>query len=204
MFVLVLFVIGLALTPAYFYLKETFLSDASQGFLVAILLVSTLIIATALAGAVYLKRQNLRRYWISINISIILVLLFTVTTVLPVVDTHKSFVPFCRQITASVPVNQGLHAYQPDETLRGALPFYTGRYVIETEELASVIKILEEEKPFYIVIRDKKGETEKELLNAGQLTVLVKQMMGADRTLVLLSNRPATGAIIIGDTFKNN
>jgi 4-amino-4-deoxy-L-arabinose transferase-like glycosyltransferase len=204
MFVLVLFVIGLALTPAYFHLKETLFSDASQSFLVAIIVVSALIIATALAGAVYLKRQNFTRYWISINISIILVLLFTVTAVLPVVDTHKSFVPFCRQITASVPVNQPLHAYQPDETLRGALPFYTGRYVIETEELASVIKILEEEKPFYIVIRDKREETEKELLNSGKLTVLVKQMMGADRTLVLLSNRPVTGVIIIGDIFKNN
>jgi 4-amino-4-deoxy-L-arabinose transferase-like glycosyltransferase len=204
MFVLVLFVIGLALTPAYFYLKEPFFSDASQSFLVAILVVSALIIATALAGTVYLKRQNLRRYWISINISIILVLLFTVTTILPIVDTHKSFVPFCRQITASLPANQLLHAYQPDETLRGGLPFYTGHYVIETEELASVLKILQEEKPFYIVIRDKKGETEKELLNAGKLTVLVKQMMGADRALVLLSNRPANGAITINDTFKKN
>jgi 4-amino-4-deoxy-L-arabinose transferase-like glycosyltransferase len=204
MFSLVLLSIGLALTPAYLYFKETFFSDASQGFFVSILVVSTLTIATALAGTVYLKRQNLKRYWTSINVSIIIVLLFTITAILPVVDTQKSFVPFCQQITASVPADQPLHAYQPDETLRGVVPFYTGRYVIETEELASVIKIVQEEKPFYVVMRDKRGEAERELLNSGKLTVLVKQMMGADRALVLLSNKPAKGTITIGDTFKNN
>lgn len=201
MFSLVLVSIGLALTPAYFYFKETFFSDASQGFFVSILVVSTLTIATALAGTAYLKRQNLKQYWTSINISIIIVLLFTITAILPVVDTQKSFVPFCQQITASVPADQPLHAYQPDETLRGAVPFYTGRYVIETEELASVIKIVQEEKPFYIIIRDKRGETEKELLSTGKLSVLVKHMMGTDRALVLLSNKPTEGTI--GNIFRN-
>jgi hypothetical protein len=112
-------------------------------------------------------------------------------------------VPFCRQITASVPANQPLHAYQPDETLRGAVPFYTGRYVIETEDLASVEAILQKEEPFYILIRDKRGEAEKTLLNTGRLHAIVKQTMGTDRALVLLSNRPTKGTITIGDTFKN-
>jgi hypothetical protein len=75
---------------------------------------------------------------------------------------------------------------------------------IETEELASVIKILQEENPFYIVMRDKREEAEKELLNSGNLSVLVKQMVGADSALLLLSNRPANGTLTIGDTFKNN
>ena len=203
-FNIVLLAIGLALTPAYFYLKETFFSDTSAAFFLSLLVVSLLAIATALAGTVYLKRQNLKRYWISINISIIIVLLFTITAILPIVDTQKSFVPFCQQITTSVPANEPLHAYQPDETLRGAVPFYTGRYVIETEELASVEKILQEEKPFYIIIRDKRGETEKELLSTGKLSVLVKHMMGTDRALVLLSNKPAKSTSTIDDTFKNN
>jgi hypothetical protein len=203
-FNIVLLAIGLALTPAYFYLKETFFSDTSAAFFLSLLVVSLLAIATALAGTVYLKHQNLKRYWISISISIITVLLFTTTAILPIVDTQKSFVSFCQQITTSVPANEPLHAYQPDETLRGAVPFYTGRYVIETEELASVEKILQEEKPFYIIIRDKRGKTEKELLSTGKLSVLVKHMMGTDRALVLLSNKPAKSTSTIDDTFKNN
>jgi hypothetical protein len=39
------------------------------------------------------------------------------------------------------------------------------------------------------VIRDKKETLEKELLSMGKLSVLVKQKMGFDRALVLLSNK---------------
>ncbi len=114
------------------------------------------------------------------NLSIILALLFSVTVVMPVLDIHKSFVPFCRQITAIVPVGERIYAYQPDETLRGAVPFYTGRYVIETEEFASVETMLQKEEPFYIIIRDKREETEKKLLNSGQ-TFFSRETTDGDR-----------------------
>ena len=78
------------------------------------------------------------------NVSIILMLLFAITVVIPVLDNHKSFVPFCTQIAATVPANEPLYAYQADETLRGAVPFYTGRYVIETENLQDIEPLLEE------------------------------------------------------------
>ena len=73
-----------------------------------------------------------------------------------------------------MPAGERIYAYQPDETLRGAVPFYTGRYVIETEEFASVETMLQKEEPFYIIIRDKREETEKKLLNTGKLFSLVK------------------------------
>lgn len=71
--------------------------------------------------------------------------------------------------------------------LRGAVLFYTGRYVIEIEELRD--DLLKKEEPFFVMIRDKKDEMEKKLLSTGKFSVLVKQKMGTDRALVLLSNR---------------
>ena len=52
------------------------------------------------------------------------------------------------------------------------------------------------------MIRDKREQTEKELLNTKNFYVLVKQMMGNDRTLVLLSNIPTQNTITIGDIKK--
>jgi len=195
-----LLVIGLTLTPAYFYLKEAFLSGVSSGFFGAVLAVSILVTTISLVSIWYLLRGNLKGYWVSINIPIFLVLFFTLTAIVPILDRHKSFVPFCRQVTATVPADQPLYAYQPDETLRGAVPFYTGRYVVETEELGS--DLLERKEPFYIMIRDKREDLEKTLLSTGRLNVLVKQEMGTDRALVLMSNRATEKPVTIGDPFK--
>ena len=114
----------------------------------------------------------------------------------------QEFCPFLPAVTATVPVNAPLYGYQPDETLRGAVPFYTGRNVIETEDLQDIMPLLKKDEPFFIMIRDKREQTEKELLNTGKLYVLVKQMMGTDRTLVLLSNVPTQRTITIGDPFE--
>lgn len=199
-FDILLVVIGIALMPAYYYLKKVYLLGMPSGFLAWVLVISVLVTAIALAGAFYLHRRNLVRYWISIIIPIVLVLIFTLVAIVPVLDTHKSFVPFSRQVTALVPVDQPLYAYQPDETLRGALPFYTGRFVVETEEIGQ--DLLSKEEPFYLMIRDKREVVEKELLSTGKLHVLVKQLMGSDRTLVLFSNKPSQKTITIGHAFN--
>jgi hypothetical protein len=100
-----------------------------------------------------------------------------------------------------VPAGQPLYAYQPDETLRGAVPFYTGRYIIETEDLGNVATIFKKNEAFFIVIRDQRAWQEKELLSTGKLYILVKQEMGTNRTLVLLSNK-AQNTLTIPDPFK--
>jgi 4-amino-4-deoxy-L-arabinose transferase-like glycosyltransferase len=183
-----LLIIGIAMMPAYFSIKEEFLAGVSSSFFAAALFVSIIVTAISLAGIWCLYRGNLKRYWISINLSIIALLLFSLTAIIPVLDGHKSFVPFCTQITAIVPANQPIYAYQPDETLRGAVPFYTGRYVIEIEELSN--DLLKKEEPFFVVIRDKKNEMEKKLLSTGKFAVKAKQEMGTGRALVLLSSKP--------------
>jgi hypothetical protein len=141
----------------------------------------------------------MKRYWISVHISIILA--FALVAFVPVLDLHKSFVPFCQQIMALVPADQPLYAYQPDETLRGAVPFYTGRYIIEKEDLADVATTLQKRESFFIAIRDQREKLEKELLSIGKLYILVKQEMGTDRTLALLSNK-AQSSLTIPDPFK--
>lgn len=195
-----LLIIGLALIPAYFSMKKAFLTSVSGNFFAAVLIVSILVTAISLAGVRYLYRGNLKKYWISINLPIIVALLFALIAIVPILDGHKSFVPFSRQVMATVPADQPLYAYRPDETLRGAVPFYTGRYVIEIEKLGD--DLLKKEEPFFVMIRDRKNEMEKRLLSAGRLRILVKQYMGTDRTLVLLSNRATGNAVRIGDPFK--
>jgi hypothetical protein len=201
-FTMVLFFVGLALTPVYFYIKKLYTMHMSGMLLVPIIVLSIFIIALSCVAIRYFQQRDLKKYWISMNASIILMLFFAVTVVIPVMDDHKSFVPFCRAVTATVPINAPLYGYQPDETLRGAVPFYTGRNVIETEDLQDIMLLLKKDEPFFIMIRDKRDQIEKELLNTGKLYVLVKQMMGTDRTLVLLSNVPTQRTLTIGDSFE--
>jgi hypothetical protein len=188
-FTVLLFFVGLVLTPLYFYVEKLYFMHMSGALFVPIVILSVLMITLSIAAIKYFIQRDLKKYWISMNASIILALFFAVTFVMPAIDVHKSFVPFCRQIIAKVPASEPLYAYEPDETLRGVVPFYTGRYVNEIEELASVEMILRKGEPFNVIIRDKREQTEKELLSTGRLTTIVKLEMGTDRTLVLLSNR---------------
>jgi 4-amino-4-deoxy-L-arabinose transferase-like glycosyltransferase len=202
-FTIVLLFVGFALTPVYFYVKKLYPMDVSETLLIQIIVLSVFMIALSIAAIRYFQQRDLKKYWISMNASIILALFFALTVVMPALDVHKSFVPFCRQIEATVPVGEPLYAYQPDETLRGAVPFYTGHYVIETEELASVETMLQKEEPFYIIIRDKKEELENRLLSTHRLFSLAKLEMGTNRTLVLFSNTAIQNTVTIVDPSQN-
>ncbi len=198
---ILLLVIGLGLTPIYFYIKKAYLLAIPDSFSVSIVAISILVTALSFAAIRYLLRRNMKRYWISVHISVILAFAFVLVSFLPVLDLHKSFVPFCQQIVAIVPADHSLYAYKPDETLTGAVPFYTGRYIIEMEDLENVATILQKNEPFFIIIRDQRAWLEKELLSTGKLHILVKQEMGTERTLVLLSNK-AQSTLTIPDPFK--
>jgi 4-amino-4-deoxy-L-arabinose transferase-like glycosyltransferase len=201
-FTIVLLFIGIALTPVYFSIKKLYPMEVSETLLIRIIVLSVFMTALSCQAIRYFQQRDLKKYWISMNASIILALLFAVTVVMPVMDIHKSFVPFCQQIAATVPAGEPLYAYQPDETLRGAVPFYTGRYVIEIENVARVETMLQKEEPFYIIIRDKKEEMENKLLSTGGLSSLAKLEMGTDRTLVLFSNRVIEKTVAMEDAFQ--
>lgn len=115
--------------------------------------------------------------------------LFCLIVAIPLADRHKSFVPFCNQISALVPAEELLYGYQADETLRGAVPFYTGRYMEEIETVGQVEEIIKKEKSVYIVTRDSHSKAEKELLSTGKVSLLHRQEMGTDRSLLIFSNQ---------------
>jgi 4-amino-4-deoxy-L-arabinose transferase-like glycosyltransferase len=188
-FAIVLLSVGLALTPVYLYVKKLYPMDVSATLLIHIIVLSVFMIILSITAIRYFQQRDLKKYWISMNLSIIFALFFALIVVMPALDVHKSFVPFCRQIEATVPDSEPIYAYQPDETLRGVVPFYTGHYLIEIEELASVETMLQKKEPFYIIIRDRREEMENKLLSTGGLFSLVKLEMGTDRTLVIFSNR---------------
>jgi len=198
---ILLLAIGLDLTPIYFYIKKAYLFATPNNLLVSIVTISILVTALSFAAIQYLLRRNMERYWISVYLSIILTFIFVLASFLPVLDLHKSFVPFCRQITVAVPADQALYGYKADETLRGAVPFYTGRYIIEVEDLEDVATILQKNEPFFVILREQRVSLAKELLSTQKLHFLVKQEMGTDRALVLLSNK-ALSPLTIPDPFK--
>jgi 4-amino-4-deoxy-L-arabinose transferase-like glycosyltransferase len=198
---IVLLVISLELAPTYFYIKKSYLLNLPPTVFVSIVATSILVTALSLAAIRYLLRRNMRRYWISVHISILLTFLCFILSVVPVLDLSKSFVPFCRQMMTVVPADQPLYAYQPDETLMGAVPFYTGRYLLEVENLEQVSTLLQKNEFVFIVIRDARARQEKELLSAGKLHILVKQEMEVGRTLLLLSNKDQA-ALTLPAPFK--
>jgi 4-amino-4-deoxy-L-arabinose transferase-like glycosyltransferase len=196
-----LFIIGLGLIPIYFYFKKAYLGGTRDSLSILVVAISILITVLSFTAIWYLLHGNMKRYWISVHIPIILVLAFNLVVIFPTLDRSKNFVPFCQQIMGLVPADQPLYAYRPDETLRGAIPFYTGRYLVEMEEIGNVVTTLQKKETFFIVIRDQNGRLEKELLSSGELSILVKQEMGTDRSLVILSNK-AQGTLTIPYPLK--
>ncbi len=183
----VLLFAGFSFAPAYFYFRNSYSINMTTGLLMLTFFVSGVIILLALMAIRYLRQLNLKRYWIVMNIAVILALIFIAAIVLPVIDQAKSFVPFCKEISARVPPEEPLYAYQPDETLRGAVPFYTGRFMVELNDVNN--ELLQKETPYFVMIRDRKKEQETQLISTGRLFPIVRQEMGTDRALVIFSNK---------------
>jgi 4-amino-4-deoxy-L-arabinose transferase-like glycosyltransferase len=201
-FGILLLLIGSGLTPALFFVRKLYVSALPAGLTVSVIALSAVVIVLSMGSIYFLFRGELRKYWGSLYLAIVTVLGFTLVAVMPVLDRHKSFVPFSTEVAAAVPVGEPLYAYQPDETLRGAVPFYTGRQVSELEELPEVLALIDGKDRFFIMIRDRKGEMEKELSATGRLHIRIKQFMGTDRTLLLLSKEAVENPVIIEDPMK--
>ena len=90
-------------------------------------------------------------------------------------------------VSTAVPATTPLYGYQPDETLRGAVPFYTRRFLTEIETLPALEKTIGKAHTAFVVIRDKNGKIEEELLSTGRLSVLARQGMDATRSVVLFT-----------------
>ena len=196
-FALVLLMIGAGAVPGYLYARQSHVLASSGDLLAPISLLAILMAAASVVTIRYLRKGNLKTYWVATDVAIIGALIFALTVLVPVVDRHKSFVPFCNRITNMIPSGQPIYAYDPDETLRGAVPFYTGRYLVEVKDLDNLKKFLQTEKPLFIIARDKKRRVETELLSTGELSVIFQEKMGLDRTLTIFTKKDPTELIKI-------
>ena len=137
--------------------------------------------------------KSMGKFWIASGASLFLLLLLGLVAVVPLVDRYKSFVPFCDAIKKAVPANVPLYGYKADETLRGAVPFYTGRFLTEVETTRELESASGNEGAAFVVIRDKGGSVERELMATGKASVLGKFGMDATRSLVLFKVSEGSG-----------
>ena len=150
---------------------------------------SILAAGLSIASLRYYFKKNMVHFWAWSSASIIVILMFTLIIVMPVLDRFKSFVPFCRQVKTLASPDKPLFGYMPDETLRGVVPFYTGYYFKETDSKDYLAEMAEKYGQIFVVIRDSRGKLENELLSTGRFSVLFRQGLKTDRSLVLLTNR---------------
>lgn len=185
-------VIGISAVPVYSSIQGIYPWIRGTNLFPSTVLLSLLIVPSSVLAMWFLWSKNFGKYWVTTIIPIVVGMVFTAVAVAPVVDIHKSFVPFCHELMAIVPSDEPLYAYSADETLRGAVPFYTGRYLTEICGPGNLEKTIETKGQVFIITRDKKRKAETELLSTGKLSIIFQQKMGGERTLTLLGKNSHT------------
>lgn len=184
-FTLVLAFIGVGATPIFLYIKKIYPLYVPESLLLSTIVLSLLMFTFSLAAVRYLWSSNLNRYWIANIVQIVIGLAFVALIVTPVVDRRKSFVPFCKKVVAVVLPDEPLYVYSPDETLRGAVPFYTGHYLSEIHGLKQMEQTAEKKERFFVITRDKRRKPNNEILSMGGFSIVFQKKMGLERTLTL-------------------
>lgn len=187
-FALVIAMIGISVIPVFIYIKRIYPFDVSSGLFLSLIILSLLMLTFSLTAIWYFWHGNVKQYWGLTSVPIIAGLLFSAVIVAPILDRHKSFTPFCEKLMATVSHGKPLYAYSPDETLRGAVPFYTGKYLVEIHDLNNIEGMAQKKEAFFVITRDKRRKTESDLLSTGMLCIVFQKEMGTDRTLTLFSN----------------
>jgi 4-amino-4-deoxy-L-arabinose transferase-like glycosyltransferase len=191
------FLAGVAVAPGLFIASKRYAFGLSSGELASVVVFSAAAVAFS-AMALRARFKNVTRFWGFSSASILSLLFLGLFAAMPILDQFKSFVPFCNAVRASVPPSETLFAWRPDETLRGAVPFYTGRFLEEIDSMPQLVEVLRREKTVFVVVRDKRDALQTELLSTGRMRVVFKQAMGTDRSLAILRNRVAdTGGVAV-------
>ena len=188
-FACIFLLLALVMTPAYIVASGKYPLIASGPLFTAVIAVSVLALGLSLMSLVHLGRKNMGRFWIGSCGAFYAVLIFSLVAVMPALDRFKSFVPFAGRVKAMVAADQEIYAYKPDETLRAVIPFYTHRYMKETESKDYLADRAGKGDRIFVAIRDKRGELEDELISTGQFSVVARQGSRDDRSIALLSNR---------------
>lgn len=176
--------VGLAAIPLYTFSLRKFDLVATRSVTAWLVLFAAATTTLSILGLWNYKRDK-GRFWKLSGGSVFSMLLLGLLAVIPLLDQQKSFAPFCKELARVVPPSSKLYSYQPDETIRGAVPFYTGRFLSEIETLSSLEAAIAQEKKVFLVIRDKKDRLKKEISSTGQLSLLSGQSTGLHSSLAL-------------------
>jgi 4-amino-4-deoxy-L-arabinose transferase-like glycosyltransferase len=172
---------GLALGAVRFYL--------SREFAVVFLAHTSLAVGLSVGSLKFLREKRMGLFWIGASGALWIALIFILVWIVPSLDRYKSFVPFCEEVREAVGTEGPLYAYKPDETLRGVVPFYTGRYLEEIHDESRLQGVLHSKDRIFIIAMDKRGNLEKEVLSTGSADILVRQTVGGRRVCLLFTNR---------------
>ena len=179
---------GIALVPGLVVASKKFGFNIPPKILVPT--ISFAVVAVAFSfTALWKHRSDMLKFCGFSSAAILLLFFFGLIVAMPILDQFKSFVPFCEVVKSSVSSSDELYVWQPDETVLGAIPFYTGHFLKEIDSIPQLTKALEGEKKVSIIIRDKNGKMEAELLSTGKMAVLFRQTMGTDRSLAILQSK---------------
>ena len=181
--------VGIAGGPLYTHFTEGDLPETLQGLPTPIIVLSVVAVVPSLVALWFLFRGNVKRFWVTNSVTLFALLILVLTTLVPLVNTYRSVAPFCMKVKSIVGEDKPVYAFFPDESLRGAIPFYTGRYIEEVYSLERVREILGKGDQVFFVERDSRGALEGLLLSTGKLSVILRHDMGSERSLVLLTNR---------------
>lgn len=191
-FGIVVLAVSAAVIPLFFYASKRYALGFPAKETVWIVLFSLAALILSIMAMVKF-RKNMGGFWTASGASVFALLLLGLVAIVPLIDRYKSFVPFCDAIRLAVPATATLYGYRADETLRGAVPFYTSRFLREIETPRALEEALRNEKAAFFVIRDKGGEVERELLSTGKVSVLARFGMDASRSLVLFKGLKTFG-----------
>jgi 4-amino-4-deoxy-L-arabinose transferase-like glycosyltransferase len=186
----VILMVSLAIIPLFFIASKKYGFDVPPKETTWTVLFTLAALVLSLM-ALRSRAKDMGRFWACSSASVFSLLLLGLLAAMPLLDRYKSFVPFCSAVGTAVPAATPLYGYQPDETLRGVVPFYTGRFLTEIETLPALEEAIGKTHTAFVVIRDKNGKVEEELLSTGRLSVLARQGMDATRSVVLFTTRSA-------------
>lgn len=191
-FTVVVLVVGLAVIPVFFYASKKYAFGLPPVETVFTFFFALAAIVLAL-GALLEYKTSRERFWTFSGASVFSLLLLGLVVAMPLLDRYKSFVPFCADVARAAGSTGHLYGYQSDETLKGAVPFYTGQFLREIDTLHALEEAVGKDESALVVIRDKRQQLEKQLLATGKFSIVARQGMDKTRSLVLFRAVPGQG-----------
>ena len=173
--------VGLAVGPLNFYLSREW-----SGIFVAHWV---FIVGLSLGSLNSLRERRISRFTFWAHATVFSLLIFILVWIPPSVDRYKSFVPFIRQVETIVKPETPLYAYMPDETLRGVVPFYTGRHMEEIHDGERLKAVLDRKDQVFVITMDRRGKIEEQVLSTARASTLIRQKTGGRRICLLFTNR---------------